>query len=92
MFRPRELPRLALEVLQSADGPLLINDIAIRVLALKGVALPGPTLQNKMRHQLRGILISFDRRGITSGVGRGLETLRVLAIGDAASLKLTSDS
>jgi hypothetical protein len=56
IFRRGELPRLAMDVLRGADRPLPIRTIAARVLAMKGIPLPDPTLRRRTRHRLRCIL------------------------------------
>lgn len=70
-FRRGELPRFAMDVRRGADGPLPIRVIAVRVLAMKGIPLPGTTLRRRTRHRLRIILAAFDRRGVTSGSEKG---------------------
>jgi hypothetical protein len=78
IFRRGELPRLAMDVLRGADRPLPIRVIAVRVLAMKGIPLPDPTLRRRTRHRLRCILAAFDRRGITLRVGEGNGSTRSL--------------
>ena len=78
IFRRGELPRLAMDVLRVAEGPLPIRVIAVRALAMKGIPLPDPTLRRRTRHRLRIILAAWDRRGITVRVGDGNGALRGL--------------
>jgi len=71
IFRRGELPRVAMAVLREAEGPLPIRAIAVRALAMKGIALPDRMLRRRTRHRLRIILAAFDRRGVTVRVGDG---------------------
>jgi hypothetical protein len=79
IFARGELTRFALAVLREAGEPLPIRTIAVRVLAMKGVALPDPTVRKRTRSKLRCAFIALDRRGVTVRIGEGNESQRGLA-------------
>jgi hypothetical protein len=78
IFARGELSRMALAVLREAGEPLPIRVIAVRMLAMKGVTLPGPTLRNDVRKRLRIAFAAMDKRGMTVRVGDGLRAQRAL--------------
>jgi hypothetical protein len=70
---------LALGVLRETCEPLPIRVIAVRMLAMKGVILPGPTLRHEVRKRVRIMFANLDRRGVTARVGDGREAKRAIA-------------
>ena len=79
VFARGELPRLALTILREAGEPLAIREIAVRALARKGIALPGPTMRKDARRRLRMVFSLLNHRGVTRVVGEGNEAKRELA-------------
>ena len=80
VFRRNELPRLAIDVLRQADGPLPVRVIAARCLAVKGVTVPDRRMMKLTRVRLQQILWKLDARGVTVKVGRGNGTRRGLRL------------
>ena len=82
VFARGELTRFALDVLREAGEPLPVRVIAVRALAMKGIALPDPRLRHLTRKRLRTIFGALDRRGVTVRLGDGMEARRGLAHGE----------
>jgi hypothetical protein len=72
-------PRLALNILRAADGPLPIRVIAVQALALKEINLPDPTVRRALPKRLCMAFIALDKHGVTTKGGRGNSTRRTLA-------------
>ena len=79
VFARNELPRLALDVMRQAAGPIAVRTIAARALAAKGVALPDPHTMKRTRVRLQQIMVVWARRGMVRSVGSGREGMRELA-------------
>lgn len=79
IFVPKELPRLAMQVMREAGAPIPTRLIAIRCLAAKGVTHPGPGTMRRTRTRLQQIFLVWERRGLIYSVGRKRETRRGLA-------------
>jgi hypothetical protein len=80
IFARGELPRLALEVMREEGKPLPVAVIVRRMLAAKGVTLPGPGTVKRTKTKLHNALIALDRRGVTMKVGSGRATRRGLTL------------
>ena len=69
IFRPGELPRLAMKVLREACAPIPTRLIAIRCLAAKGLTYPGPGTMKRTRLTLAQIFLGWERRGWSTAWG-----------------------
>jgi hypothetical protein len=72
-FKPRELPRLALEVMKEAGQPLRSRVMVVRILARKGEELPAPALRKFTQHRLSAVLSVFQTRGVVRMTGNKRE-------------------
>jgi hypothetical protein len=81
VFGHGEWTRLVLTVLREAGEPLSIQGIVVRMLAMKGITLPDPTLQKDVRKRLRIAFAAMDKRGVTVRVEDGRESRRVMVTG-----------
>jgi hypothetical protein len=79
VFARGEMTRMALDVLREAGEPLPMRVIVIRMLAAKGIPLPGPELRRTIRKRVRIAFVAMDKRGITVRIGNGNASLRALA-------------
>jgi hypothetical protein len=79
VFARGELTRFALAVLRDAGEPLPIRVIAVRMLALKGIVLPGPTLRREVRKRVRIAFAAMDKRGVTVRIGEGNAARKALS-------------
>lgn len=79
-FAKGELPRVALDVLREAEGPLSTKEVAIRALALKGVLHPHARDVKQTRKRLGQVFADWGARGLVATVGEGKATRRILTI------------
>lgn len=63
-FKPGELPRIALELMKEADGPVSVRYLAARALVLKGCPHPLPGVVKQTRRNLSSMLTAWGKRGI----------------------------
>jgi hypothetical protein len=68
VFKRGEYPRLTLDILRDGEA-LPLREIALRALALKGVALPDYRLRKVTRHRLGTVLVNLAGRGLVEKVG-----------------------
>ena len=78
IFRPGELPRLAMAVMREEGAPVPNQLVAVRCLAAKGVMLPGPGTMRRTRTRLQQIFLEWEKRGVSYRVGSKRQTLRGL--------------
>jgi hypothetical protein len=67
VFSRGELPRLTLTMLRTAGRPLAIREMALGVLAAKGIRFPDRRTMKRTRVRLREVFAKLQARG----VGRG---------------------
>jgi hypothetical protein len=72
-FKPRELPRLTLEVMKNAGEPLRSRVMVVRILARKGEELPSPELRKFTQHRLSAVLSVMQTRGLVRMTGNKRE-------------------
>jgi hypothetical protein len=72
-FKPRELPRLTLEVMKDAGEPLRSRVMVVRILARKGEELPAPELRKFTQHRLSAVLSVMQTRGVVRMTGNKRE-------------------
>lgn len=68
-FKPGELPRIALELMKEAGGPVPVRWLAARALAAKGCPYPTPGVMKQTRRRLSSMLTDWGKRGVTVKVG-----------------------
>lgn len=78
IFARQELPRIAMDVLREAKGPVAVREIAQEALRRKGITHPDRRLMKLTRVRLQQYLGKMDRLGVTRKVGTGNETRREL--------------
>ena len=77
-FARRELPRLILDIMREANGPIATKTIALRALAMKGCPLPDPRTMRRTRVLISKTFAHWAKRGLVASVGSGNTTRRVL--------------
>ena len=77
-FARRELPRLILDIMREAGGPIATRTIALRALAIKGCPLPDPRTMRRTRVLISKTFAHWAKRGLVASVGKGQATRRVL--------------
>jgi hypothetical protein len=71
-FGRNELSRLCLDVLrEAADEPILADEIAGRVMSIKGFDAGDAALWAAIRVQVGSVLKALHRRGVAESIGRG---------------------
>ena len=78
-FARGELPRIAMDILRMAAGPMAVRDIATKALARKGITLPDRRTMKRTRLALQKVFAIWAKRGVVIGVGTGNGRKRVLA-------------
>lgn len=78
VFERQELPRLAMDIMREANGPLSVKEISIRALAVKGVTLPDIRTLKAVRKRLAQTMAIWGKRGLVVKVGTGKEGRRRL--------------
>ena len=78
-FARGELPRIAMDILRDAPGPLAVRDIAAKVLARKRITLPHPRTMKLTRLRLQQTFSVWAKRGLVASVGTNKGRKRVLA-------------
>ncbi len=73
-----EVPRLALAMLRNAGRPLAVADIAVRLLAAKGITHPDWRATKRTREQVQQSFARLRRRGVIRNIGDGPRALRQL--------------
>jgi hypothetical protein len=63
VFARNEITRLALDVLREAGEPLGVTEIAVRVLAAKGLPLPSPRIRKMTRARRRAVFAALGSAG-----------------------------
>jgi hypothetical protein len=76
-FRKSEIVRVTLSALREAQAPIGVREIALLVLASKGIPAEKETIESTL-YGVRKVCGSLTRRGITRKAGRGKATLHVL--------------
>jgi hypothetical protein len=71
-------PAARREIMREAGEPLAVLDIAVKALARKGVALPGPGTMKRTRTRVQQIFADWGKAGKVRTVGRKRNTRRVL--------------
>ena len=79
-FKPGELPRIALQLMKEADGPVSVRYLAGRALALKGCPYPGPGVMKATRRRLSSMLTAWGKRGLVVKLGSWNASRHVLAM------------
>jgi hypothetical protein len=80
-FRKSEIVRVALSALRETQHPIGVREIALRVLASKGIPADRDAIEATL-YGVRKTVGSLTRRGITCKVGQGKATRHVLRSGD----------
>lgn len=78
-FAKGELPRVALDVLREAEGPLSVKEVAIRALVRKGVPHPHARELKQTRKRVGQIMVKWGARGLVEKVGEGKAGKRTLS-------------
>jgi hypothetical protein len=78
VFARNELPRLAIDILRHAGGPLATREIALRAFAAKWISCPDRRPFKVIRTRLVQFLSRMDAKGIKRKVGEGRATRRGL--------------
>ena len=78
-FARGELPRIAMDILRDATGPLAVRDIAVKALARKGITLPDRRTMKLTRLRLQQTFSAWAKRGIVVSVGTNRGRKRMLA-------------
>lgn len=68
-FKPGELPRIALELMKEAGGPVSVRYLAGRALALKGCPYPAPGVMKQTRRRLSSAMTAWNKRGLVVKTG-----------------------
>lgn len=77
-FARGELPRLAMNIMRAASGPLATREIAVRALAVKGIVLPDRRAMKLTRLRLQQTFCSWQAKGWVVRVGVGKAGKRTL--------------
>jgi hypothetical protein len=80
-FRKSEIVAVTLSALRETQAPLGVREIALLVLASKGIP-PDPAAVEQTLYGVRKTCGSLTRRGITRKVGHGKFTRHILAARD----------
>jgi hypothetical protein len=78
-FARGELPRLVMDILREAGGPVAVRTIAVRVLAAKGITLPDRRTMKATRTRIGQTCIVWQRRGLVVKVGEGKAGMKALS-------------
>lgn len=78
-FKPGELPRIALQLMKEAGGPVSVRYLAGQALARKGCRYPGPGVMKATRRRLSSMLTAWGKRGIVVKSGTWRESRHRLA-------------
>ena len=78
-FARGELPRIAMDILRDALGPIAVRDIAVQALARKGIALPDRRTMRLTRLRLQQTFSVWAKRGLVVSVGTNKGRKRALA-------------
>ena len=78
-FARGELPRIAMDILRTAPGPLAVREVVAKALARKGVTLPDRRTVKRTKLSLQKVFAVWAKRGTMVGVGTGNGRKRVLA-------------
>jgi hypothetical protein len=78
VFSRGELPRLRLTMPHTAGRPLAIREMALGVLAAKGIRFPDRRTMKRTRVRLREVFAKLQARGVARTVGTGKATRRQL--------------
>ena len=70
-FARSELPRIAMDILRTAAGPMAVREIAAKALARKGLTLPDRRTMKRTRLALQKLFAGWAKRGTMVGVGTG---------------------
>lgn len=76
-FRKSEIVAATLSALREAPGPIGVRDIALQVLASKGIAPEREAVESAL-YGVRKVCVSLTRRKITRKIGRGKATQHIL--------------
>ncbi len=76
-FRKSEIVAVTLSALREAHAPIGVREIALRVLASKGIQAEESAVQSTL-YGVQKVCGSLTRRGITRKVGQGKATRHVL--------------
>ena len=77
-FARGELPRIAVDILRTAPGPLAVRDIAVKAQARKGITLPDRRTMKLTRLRLQQTFSVWAKRGIVVSVGTNRGQKRML--------------
>jgi hypothetical protein len=77
-FQRGELPRLVLDIMREARGPITVRVIAVEALTRKGCPLPGPGTRRRTHTRVFHTLAGWQARGLVVSVGSGKAARRVL--------------
>jgi hypothetical protein len=75
----KQLPRIALELMKEADGPVSVRYLAGRALALKGCPYPTPSVMKQTRRRLSSAMTAWNKRGLVVKLGSWRTCRHVLA-------------
>lgn len=80
-FKPGELPRIALQLMKEAGGPVSVRYLAGQALTRKGCHYPGPGVMKATRRRLSSMLTAWGKRGIVVKSGTWRESRHRLVVG-----------
>jgi len=84
-FKRGELPRVVLDIMREAGGPIGVKAITVAALALKGGTLPDPKMLRRTRIKVFHTLARWQARDLVTSVGRGKATRRALVVGSGCA-------
>jgi hypothetical protein len=63
-FKPKELPRLVIDILRASSEPLSTGDVQARLLEMKGIVLTTPAMRGHFSRRVTGALNDKRRYGL----------------------------